>query len=828
MAEKNARQRPHFQFTNDGKSEPFLRPSRGYDRVPFEQKLDRRLHGGILLEQIKRTWTYMDRVVAEQRVAGKTAGLGLQVEFQSQPGIQLLFESLGRERQGIELLNVRRRSEDGTTLATVFVPDGQLKAFEKLVTSYATEGTDDKPRNAALVNTIQEIRVATFHALWTDAMEVLPKDSKEKIWWEFWLPVREDAAAVLQRFQTYANALGFDISKQALFFPERTVLNLYGSQEDITASLFLLNEVAEIRRTKETADFFDSLDPEEQREWATDLLQRMTPKDGDSVRICLIDTGVSQGHPLLKPHIDLNDLHAIDPQWSKADECGHGTGLAGIALYGDLCVPLESQGPVTVSHRLESVKILRKAQGNQDEVFGALTMNAVARPEISHPERKRVFSMAVTSIDDRDRGRPSAWSATLDSLTIDALGGRKNPRLFIVSAGNANEEHWDKYPDSNIVDGIHDPGQAWNALCVGAYTLKDKVKDYQAVAAVGGLSPFSTTSVTWNSKLWPIKPDVVFEGGNLARNAQWTCTHHDLMLLTTSHMPQQRTFSTTWATSAASALAARLAAQIIDAYPHLRPETVRALIVHSAEWTDRMKEDFLAGNKKGNYGHLVRVCGFGVPSLERALWSVSNSLTMVIEDEFQPFQRKEGSSTATNKDMHLHLLPWPREELLKLGNEPVEMRVTLSYYIEPNPGVIEIGAKGRYRYESHGLRFEVSRAGEDVDLFRYRVNEKAREEDEEGLFQGGGTDPGWKLGYNARHHGSLHSDIWEGEAVNLADLGMIAITPAPGWWKTNPKKKRFAEKAKYSLVVSIKTQQTNVDLYATIEQVIAAKAVIET
>ena len=55
--------------------------------------------------------------------------------------------------------------------------------------------------------------------------------------------------------------------------------------------------------------------------------------------------------------------------------------------------------------------------------------------------------------------------------------------------------------------------------------------------------------------------------------------------------------------------------------------------------------------------------------------------------------------------MHLHDLPWPRDVLEDLGETPVEMRVTLSYFIEPNPS--RRGHRSRYRYESHGLRFDV-------------------------------------------------------------------------------------------------------------------------
>src|SRR3546814_13997823 len=62
-----------------------------------------------------------------------------------------------------------------------------------------------------------------------------------------------------------------------------------------------------------------------------------------------------------------------------------------------------------------------------------LTIQAIAEPEFAQPERKRIFSMAITSTDGRDRGRPSAWSATVDALAFDVLGERLTPRLIIIS-----------------------------------------------------------------------------------------------------------------------------------------------------------------------------------------------------------------------------------------------------------------------------------------------------------------------------------------------------------------------------------------------------------
>jgi len=158
-------------------------------------------------------------------------------------------------------------------------------------------------------------------------------------------------------------------------------------------------------------------------------------------------------------------------------------------------------------------------------------------------------------------------------------------------------------------------------------------------------------------------------------------------------------------TSAATAQAAWMAAQIQAQYPQAWPETVRALLVHSATWTDAMKELFLRGQGKAAFKPLLRTCGYGIPDLNHAIYCMKNSLTLVSQSELQPFNKKANGQYATH-DMHLYRLPWPKEVLLGLGEVPVSMRVTLSYFVEPGPG--EIGWKDRYRYASHGLRFELN------------------------------------------------------------------------------------------------------------------------
>jgi hypothetical protein len=427
--------------------------------------------------------------------------------------------------------------------------------------------------------------------------------------------------------------------------------------------------------------------------------------------------------------------------------------------------------------------------------------------------------MAVTASDTRDRGRPSSWSGAMDQLAAGVGTGDEDQirRLAIVCAGNFTEINKAlEYPEGQCKDSVHDPAQAWNALTVGAYTALNRIEDktyagYAPIAPQNSLSPFSTTSLTWENK-WPLKPEIVMEGGNLAHDGNGFVTEcEDLSLLSTFWKPTERHFYPFNMTSAAAAQAAWFAASVQSAYPEIWPETVRALMVHSAEWTDALKSQFLPhNNTKTDRERLLRICGYGVPDLDRALFSAANSLTLIAQAELQPYDRKAGGGYKT-KEMHFYDLPWPRDVLLELPwDTPVRMRVTLSYFIEPGPG--EIGWKDRYRYASHALRFEVNSPGESKKDFSWRINKAAREEDEGHPGTSSASDH-WYFGSNARNKGSIHSDIWSGSAAELADSHFLAVYPIVGWWRERHHLGRWHRRTRYSLVVSIFTPEEKVDIY---------------
>jgi len=758
----------------------------------------------------------INSAITPEQVAAIKEKDGFYLDISGKQGYDLNYKSLEDERAGIQLLNIQ--SEDALTKATVFVPQNKVSnLISKFDKFESTIGVGDKPKNNDLVRSIDTIREADVASFWQGPHENMPT-SNIRVWCEVWLTTeKQNDSDVLTEFKSLLDEFNIAYKNEHITFPERIVMLILVNYNDLVALLQCSKYIAELNKCEEPNSFFIKESLTAQYDWVDDIKNRLQPEDSNAT-ICLLDTGVSSAHPLLEPFIHEQDIHTVFDDGDVSDSDGHGTGMAGVALYHDLNQSLLSHDTISIPYRIESSKILRN-QKNDPELYGAITAQGILFNEIENPDKDRSICMAVTT--DATDGHPTSWSGAIDEIVagVNIFGAdNEDKRLMLTSAGNVElSEFRDiKYPDVNINSYVQNPGQSWNALTVGAYNSKIRIDDTaflgcHPVADVGELSPYSSTSVLWDNK-WPIKPEILMDGGNIVYQDNFYSDCDDLSLLTTHNKLSKNLFATICATSAATAQASKLSAEIYCKYPNAWPETIRALMVHSARWTDKMKQQFLPpeSTKKSDIRVLLRTCGYGIPNLERAVSCKNNYVNMIIEEELQPF---DYDNRVITNELHIHKLPWPKEVLEALGDEEVELRVTLSYYIEPSPG--HIGWKDKYTYQSCGLRFELKNSMESLDDFKKRINKIARAEDPNWRNELG-KSTSWYLGTNNRNVGSIHSDFMCVPAVDLSNANDIAVYPVGGWWKNRKRLKRYYDKIRYSLIISLSTKETEVDFYTPI------------
>lgn len=781
----------------------------------------RNSHGNYLRSQFDMAWEDS----TDELAVAHSARTGIYVEFVGAAGFELVYQSLENLTKNIRLMNVREYKAPGTQtitqFATVFIPLAHRNFFLSRINAYINEdASPGKPKHEKLIASISGIRKAVLSSFWSDRTPLQSKDNEQR-WVEVWLNTDEPDQITL--FDQLLTLNQIEKRDDYLKFVDRTVVVVQASSIQLQTLIGASDLIAEFRSARTTASYWTDMNNRDQAHWVSHLLSRCNFSGNSNTSICILDSGINHGHPLLSPLVNDQDALTYHPDWGvhDHDNFGHGTLMAGVCGYGDLRSALDGDHRITVPYKLESVKIIPPPpNSNNERNWGSITQQSVSLAEIQAPHRHRIICMAVAAPDTNDRGSPSSWSAAVDQLAFgDAHFDKK--RLVILCAGNSYhiEDAARQYPDYQVSDSIHDPGQSWNALTIGSYTELDEISNpnlthYSAVAPKGGLSPFTTTSSTWEDNKWPIKPELVLEGGNLGVDendpGRFVTRCDDLSLISTSKEPHLQNFTNFEMTSASAGIAAWMAANIQASSPLYWPETVRGLMVHSASWPKKLKEQFAGNENKTSYKHLLSVCGYGVPDLEKAISSTQNALTLISQHTIQPFDKTEDGSAYRTRDLHLHELPWPKEELLKFPDGvAVEMRVTLSYFIEPSPG--EIGWKDRYRYASHALRFGLNSPGESQDEFQRRINKDARSHKDD---KPGTSSPAshWVIG-DARNRGSIHSDIWKGTAAELADSNMIAVYPAIGWWRERPGKNRWDTKTRYSLIVSISTPDESIDIY---------------
>ena len=322
------------------------------------------------------------------------------------------------------------------------------------------------------------------------------------------------------------------------------------------------------------------------------LLPTPAPPEAEDLRatklptVCIIDTGLNQDHDCIKPYVvDTYDL-TVGSQMPCNDSLGHGTMVAGMAIY---------EGDVP-SLQVKSSVIAVKAF--DEPSFQGNIMKYISETVQRFKDKSRVFNLSFAS-----DGPDPALSRALDDLSL------RESVLFVTCTGNIDREQiidelrrGSGYPDYLTNHVVFFPGDCYNVLTVGSFTQKDSNFVQQQRP-----SPFTRT-YPFPSK---VKPEVLATGGNMNLERQNNditgCNSNGCGIVSTSNIDSEyrEDCGTSFSCPVISSIVAGLAGKFQG-----RPTCLyKALIASSCQQlTDESKRPFETS-----------VQGFGIPSRELSL-----------------------------------------------------------------------------------------------------------------------------------------------------------------------------------------------------------------
>jgi hypothetical protein len=451
--------------------------------------------------------------------------------------------------------------------------------------------------------------------------------------------------------------------------------------------------------------------------------------------VAVLDSGLAAGHPFLAPAV--GDAQSFVTGLSAEDEHGHGTYVAGIALYGDLEAAWRARAFVP-NLRLFSGRILDSNNANDGRFIENQIEEAV---RYFHREYGcRVFNLSYGDLRKPYIGRHvRGLAVTLDTLT------REMGVLFVVPTGNfdggENEIAWrEEYP-GYLLSGaasILDPATALNVLTVGALARWDRtfssqryVDDAteQPIARRNQPSPFTRSGPSVNGA---IKPDVVAYGGNWAVNVrtanQWI-TRQGLGELSTSRdFAMGRLLAEDVGTSFAAPQIAHFAARILAEYPRADHNLLRALLVLHARYPDGCEAVL------PNAVERLRVCGYGQVDSQYLERSQEQDVTLIAEDSLP------------DKHHHFYEIPLP-DSFVDGKRRSREIAVALAY----SPPV----RTTRVAYKSCDMEFRLVWAT-DFDHVSRMFNAATSADDYSRIAELGNP----RVGARNRGAGTAQADCW--------------------------------------------------------------------
>ncbi|RYF03830.1 MAG: hypothetical protein EOO77_30460, partial [Oxalobacteraceae bacterium] len=324
MADEQARPHPHIYLRGTGTRRGYTAYQAGGDGGGGLPQRDRVGHANALTQALTAVVQQGETVLANRDANIAAGEKGFYVEFTLPSGQADIVDKLEnrRGRFPIELVNVHP-AEEGQVSATVFVPEAQKDYYLRKVAAYRDDDNvtykthDDgfveelrKPKNQRLIASIETARLAVARSFYTDQANLFPAPGGEA-WWEVW--VRKGTKG---SFDKAAQALGMVTREHTLEFAERDVVIAKGTPEQLGRVIANTDSVAELRLARDTPSLFMGMDGAEQRTWSADLAKRLVPIDDEAPAVCLLDSGTTINHPLIKPYLLPVDQQAFDAAWN--------------------------------------------------------------------------------------------------------------------------------------------------------------------------------------------------------------------------------------------------------------------------------------------------------------------------------------------------------------------------------------------------------------------------------------------------------------------------------------------------------------------------------
>lgn len=619
----------HF-FLGDkiAEARDFTPQNQGFGQKPLPSR-DRATHATHVKERYNAAVSQAINLLNEREAEGLPVANGVYVDVEMDKSF--VPDHYGRQdgRNGATIMKVTKKEDGSNVGVTVYVKKEKKEWLEKMADGYSAKDTPKgEPFHKRTIVPIDDVVCTDIRTLYISPTEfdAIPEEGVHT--YELWLSHSKDYGT--DEIKDRLARLQIAEVAAPLVFEGVDVWLIQATKPQLRSLPLSLGYIEGIRPYRQPSILVSN--DMESREWS-ELIQEeiIHSDDAEQVQVGILDTGVNNAHKLLNPALPDERMDVAIGVIDATDRNGHGTGMAGLALLGDLTdIAYRRDTPVEIHHALSSVKIFEEGHDTPEEFYGAVIEEGISK---ASDMGATIQCMAITDDDSYDGTATSSSAALDESIYHQGLCDR----LVVVSAGNVETTDVDheNYIESCKAHAVKSPAQAWNALTVGAYTEKAETvdADYTPLAAPGSVSPFSCSSFPWSKKR--IKPEIMMEGGNVAYHTLFKETiHPDLELITTDY-DLAKSLQTFDATSAATGLAARLAAQIKVENTQFSMLSVRGLMVHSAQWTREM-------TRIKDLDERMSLCGYGVPDADVAIYSSEKSATYIFENTLKPY--KKGSN----------------------------------------------------------------------------------------------------------------------------------------------------------------------------------------